>query len=51
VGGDQGGVDVDDDPPGQQLAGHTQPWKPARAQREQVPHVSADLGADGGDTP
>jgi hypothetical protein len=49
-GGDQGGVDVDDDPPGQQFAGHTA-GETARTQREQVPHVSADLGADGGDTP
>jgi hypothetical protein len=47
---DEGGVDVDHHPAGEQLAGHAEPGEPARAQGEQVPHVSADMGTDGGDT-
>lgn len=43
VGGDQGGVQIDDHPPGQQLARHRQPRKPLWAAGEQRPYVSADL--------
>jgi len=39
VRGDQGGVQVDDDPSGEQLARHDQPGEPAWAGAEQLPHV------------
>ena len=42
VRGDQRGVQVDDNPPGQDLPGHIQPREPAGAQRQQTPHMPAD---------
>ena len=42
VRGDQGGVHVDDHPPGQKFPGHAQPRKPLRPAGEQLPHPGPD---------
>ncbi len=43
VSGDQGGIQVDDHPPGKEFPGHRQPGKPGRAAGQQVPDPGADL--------
>jgi hypothetical protein len=43
MGGEQRGVQIDDYPSGQQLAGHAQPREALRPAGKKRPHVSADL--------